>query len=168
MATASLALGVGSTTAYLQWRTAYPLPSWDAWGWVAQYRDIAGRGLRLDDLLAQWNEHRLMFPRLVFLLDMAWARGSDAISRAASDLLQCLTLTVIVGMARPTSRGAPGAVMVCFAATLLFSAAQDAKIYMGPRVQSVMIYSAAVGAAALAASAERQIAGRRYAHRVPA
>ena len=152
MATASSALGIGLTTAYLQWRTAYRIPSWDAWGWIAQYRDIAERGLRLDDLSAQWNEHRLVFPRLVFLLDMAWARGSDAISRAVSDLLQCLTLAMIVGMARPASHGAPGAVMACFATILLFSAAQGENIYMGFQVQFVMVYSAAIVAVALAAS----------------
>ncbi len=156
MATASLALGVGATTAYLQWRTAYRIQSWDAWGWIPQCRDIAGRGLRLDDLLAQWNEHRLMLPRLVFLLDMAWGRGSDAISRGASDLLQCLTLATIVGMARPASRGAPVAVMACFAAMLLLSAAQGDDVYMGFQAQFIMVYSAAVGAVALAASAGRQ------------
>ena len=56
VASAFIALGIGVTTAYFQWWTAYRIPSWDAWGWIAQYRDIAERGLRPDDLFAQWNE----------------------------------------------------------------------------------------------------------------
>ena len=141
------------TTTYLQWKTAYTIPSWDEWGWIPQYRDIVARGLRLSDLLEQWNEHRLVFPRLVFMVDMIWARGSDTVDRAASDLLQCLTLATIIGMGRSALNGAPGAVMICFSAMLLLNAAQGDNVYMGFQVQFVMVYSAAVVAVALAASA---------------
>ncbi len=152
MATASVGLCIGLTTAYLQWRTAYRIPSWDEWGWIDQYREISKRGLRLSDLLEQWNEHRLVFPRLVFMLDTVWASGSDVVDRVASDLLQCLTLAVIIGMGRSALLGAPGTIMICFSAMVLLSAAQGENVYMGFQVQFVMVYSAAVAAVALAAS----------------
>ena len=150
---ALLAAIIALATAVWQWRSAHSIPYWDQWGWVAQYRDIVERGLTSDDLLSQANEHRLVFPRLIFMLDMVWAGGNNVVNLAASDLLQCVTLAVIVGMGRSALRTASGAVAVCFAAMLLFNAAQAENVFWGFQVQFVMVYTAAVAAVALAASA---------------
>ncbi|MET0293803.1 MAG: hypothetical protein ABW042_02215, partial [Phenylobacterium sp.] len=54
-----------------------PTPFYDQWGTVFEYDAVrAGSRNLWNVLVAQSNEHRLLFPRLVFFADLHFLRGS--------------------------------------------------------------------------------------------
>ena len=65
-----------------------PLFFWDQWLTIDQYIAFKKGELRISDLFSQYNEHRIAFPRLVFLLDFAYGQGRNIINIAATFIVQ--------------------------------------------------------------------------------
>ena len=147
--TGLLACTIVGSTLWMQSRAGSGIAYSDQWAWIAQYRYFVERGLNLDTLVSQNNEHRILFPRLVFLIDAALARGSDRINLLSSDALLASIFTVLVWKGREALRS-PVGMVACFAsAAFLGNAVQGENLYWGFQVQFVMVYAAAIASFAL-------------------
>lgn len=121
-----------------------PLPFWDQW-----------QGITLDEILdrffLQHNEHRLIFPRLVFIADILFFSGSNSFNLASMMVIQGVHAWLLAGLmrrARPLSRsGGVWAIGIAF--SLLFWAYQTQNFGWGFQVQFVGVFAA--GTAAFAA-----------------
>src|SRR5437764_7589691 len=51
----------------LIWRYGVNVPFWDEWSLIDLFEHAHAHKLSLADFLAQNNEHRLVFPKLIFL-----------------------------------------------------------------------------------------------------
>ncbi len=67
-------IGAGIASAYIVITTYSPLPHWDEW---ALFDHLATSNASLSWLWAQHNEHRILVPKLFFLLDLYFFRGKD-------------------------------------------------------------------------------------------
>lgn len=69
-------IGAGVASAYIVIATYSPLPHWDEW---ALFDHLAtGKAWSLTWLWAQHNEHRTLVPKIFFLLDVNFFRGTQA------------------------------------------------------------------------------------------
>ena len=74
---------------------AMNVPFWDDWDLVGFLESVSTRGLRIGDLWAQHNEHRLVLPRLA-MLALARASAWDVrVTMAASIVIALVTLGVL-------------------------------------------------------------------------
>jgi hypothetical protein len=84
------AFTVASSVAVVLW-TYNVIPVQDAWTSIDLYRAWLENGVPWERLWAQHNEHRVVFPRIFFLLDFILARGTQWLLLPALLLLQGLT-----------------------------------------------------------------------------
>ena len=97
------ACAVFAQTLYLSVKYFHPLFYWDQWDVVRAYHRWIDGGDGLSLLFAQHNEHRIAFPRLIFLADFALGRGLNIIN------LTCVSSCSFCTW--PCSRSLPGAAM---------------------------------------------------------
>lgn len=110
--------GAGVASAYIVISTYSPLPHWDEW---ALFDHLAtGRGWSWAWLWAQHNEHRILVPKIFFLLDVQFFRGTQAFLLASIFLVQLLqagllsySLWVLGGMRGSAWRTGTGLIAYC-------------------------------------------------------
>lgn len=117
-------------------------PYQDQWGMVASYRDLLRHGPSLEWFWRQHNEHRIVFPRLVFLADMAWTRGSNLVNLTTILAIQALGAWLFVRLALRGDLRPLTAAAAALAAACLFSLAQWENLVWGFQVQFVGVYCA--------------------------
>jgi hypothetical protein len=138
-----------------------PLFFWDPWGTVDQYAQFLQGNYRFSDLFTQYNEHRIAFPLLIFLMDFTFGRGLNVINIAAILFIQFLHFLLLARLARRLGRSAISVIAISVTAVLLFTFGQSENFTWGFQVQFVGVYAAASLAFWwFCAAAERQWRGR--------
>ena len=77
-------------------RTYTPLPKWDYWAEIEWLKSYYAGTWHLSDLWAQHNEHRILFPRLFFLLDLFVFKGTNAFLLVSILVVQAGTAAVFL------------------------------------------------------------------------
>lgn len=136
-------LFVAGSTIALALACRSPVPVWDQWDNL-----VTGRTLTLSWLFSQHNEHRILFPRLVFALDALLFHERNDVDLAATVLLQGASAALLIALSlrleRPDRAGV--LVRVGFVLALTFSAVQWENFIWGFQVTFVMLCAAAVAA----------------------
>lgn len=115
-------------------------------------------------LFEQQNEHRIVFPRLLFWADTVWASASGRIVYSALLLLQFVHVFVLAAIARHCGRTsvATQAIVTSLAALMLFSSHQLENFMWRVQISSILVYLAASVAVWLLLACRRSLAqGRR-------
>jgi hypothetical protein len=94
---AAVSLGAGLSVAVRSLRmvalNCQKVPYWDQW------EEVGGDNSWFS-LVAQHNEHRILFPRLIFMADRVFAQESNLINYAANVAIQLATAGLILHLAR--------------------------------------------------------------------
>ena len=85
-------IGAGIASAYIVITTYSPLPHWDEW---ALFDHLATGNASLSWLWAQHNEHRILVPKLLFLLDLYFFRGTQAFLLTSIFFIQLLQTALL-------------------------------------------------------------------------
>ncbi|MEZ5964748.1 MAG: hypothetical protein R3F56_12950 [Planctomycetota bacterium] len=120
-------------------------------------------------LFEQQNEHRIVFPRLLFAADTAWCAASGQLMYGSLVLLQLLHVWVLAAIAWHGRRQPPAhrVAMVALVALMLFSCHQLENFVWRVQASSILVYLAAsVAVLGLLACARNRACGRRIAARV--
>ena len=128
-------------SAYAVWVTYSPTPYVDQWVDLYWWRQ-AGRAGWLDFMFSQRNEHRIFFPRLVFLADWKWFQGRDILNLVAIALTQLTGAAVFVRCAQIRRAGAIGLLGLAAALSLLVSLMQWETFFWGFCLQNAGVYAA--------------------------
>jgi hypothetical protein len=111
-----------------------PTPYWDQWGSL-----VSGRSLSWSWLIAQHNEHRIFFPRLIFWLDRWLAAETNIVDFVANVLIQAALAALLFWLALKDSAANLVTSMRIWAAGLclamLFWSAQYENFLWGFQVQ---------------------------------
>jgi hypothetical protein len=134
-----MALLASSAQAVMETYSAVPFL--DQWAIIQAWSDILGHGLTFSYLFSPHNEHRILFPKLVFLADLQWLRGQNILNFTAIGVNQiigaCLFLRV-ADLRRATST----TILACaFSIALLFSLAQFENFDWGFQVGFVQVFA---------------------------
>ncbi len=160
---AAAAVAILASTLYLAIAYFHPLFYWDQWATVIDYHRFLKGEFGLGDLFAQHNEHRIAFPRLIFLADFVLGRGFNVINIGAIFVVQALHAALFGVIAWRLTRGPLFAIVLSIVTILLFSFAQAENMTWGFQVQFVGVYAAVTLALWLLALAiERQKAGASF------
>ena len=145
--TALLAVWVAATTVAAVVAAYSPVPYWDQWSGVT----VADHW---SHLFAQHNEHRIVVPRLFFIIDAGLFAGSNMFDLASILVIQALHTVLLVVLARRSTvfgTATMGVWVAGITATFLFWGYQLENFSWGFQVQFVGVYAVATGAfAALA------------------
>lgn len=117
------------------------VPYQDQWANVIEYRELLRDGFSFDWLWRQHNEHRLVFPRLIFLADMVWARGSNVLNLASILAVQTAGALLFARLALRGARAPLTLAALALAVMALFSLAQWENLVWGYQVQFVGVYA---------------------------
>jgi hypothetical protein len=124
-----------------------PLPFWDQWESVFEYMALKDQGPHLWQLVGQHNEHRIVFPRLVFLADLAVFGGANRLLFPLLLLIQLAHAALLIGHGRPRPtdwvRFGPVAAAVV---ALMVSLTQAENLFWGFQIQFVGVFACASGA----------------------
>jgi hypothetical protein len=125
------ALYVVPTTIYWTLRSIHPIPFWDAWVTVTFLK--SGQPL-LGWLWSQHNEHRILIPKLISLIDYRWFQGCGYFDLTLIWSMQIGAALLLTSLSfEAIGRGVamrPWRVMVCgLIVCLTFSAAQMENFY---------------------------------------
>ena len=134
--------------------TYAPIPYWDEWVEMNRWRTAPDHWLAY--LWSQHNEHRILFPRLVFLADWKWFQARDGLNLLAVGLIQLAGAAFFVTAARV--RGARPLTLLGLAvgAGLLCLLLQWQNLFWGFQVQFVGVYAASAWAIYAFATATRE------------
>ncbi|MDR3562447.1 MAG: hypothetical protein P4N59_13580 [Negativicutes bacterium] len=133
-----------------------PLPFWDQWNEL-----ISGREITWSWLVSQHNEHRILFPRLIFIIDRWLAGETNLVDFAANITIQAGLVVLIYSLAQGAGLRAwwekiwAGGLSL----TLLFWSGQYENFVWGFQVQFFGVVLAAGGAFASLALSRGKIAG---------
>jgi len=97
------ALGVWSILA-----TWHPLPFWDHWDTVSDYEHFLRDGFDWSRVIAQHNEHRIVFSNLINLADYQWFEGGGALQLAINSIVSCVLIALLVRFSGAHRRGLSG------------------------------------------------------------
>jgi hypothetical protein len=86
-------LGAAVAAAYIVISTYSPLPHWDEWSLFDHL--AAGKGWSWAWLWAQHNEHRILVPKIFFLLDVQLFHGTQSFLLASIFLIQLLQVGLL-------------------------------------------------------------------------
>ncbi len=138
------------------------LPYWDEWFTVDHIRRFAQGRYGLPNLAEQHNEHRLLFPRIVFFADALLFRLSGRLDLSVTLLLQLGNAALLIAvMARRVARPAHRALLGGFVVLLLSSLRQEQNFTNGFQLQFVGVFTAGLLAVlAYGAALGRMGAGR--------
>jgi hypothetical protein len=121
------------------------VPFQDQWATIWWWREIQRNGLTFSYLVSQHNEHRILLPRLVFLADLKWFRGSNVLNLVTIAAIQAAG--VLLFLRAGFRRGGLAVLGAALAASLIVSLAQWENFFWGFQVQAVAV--AAAGAWAI-------------------
>lgn len=124
------------------WLTYSPTPFNDQWANVYWWREAPKSGW-LSYMFSQHNEHRIFFPRLVFLADWKWFQGRDGLNIVVIGLIQLAGGAFFLKAGQPRRAGALGLLGLAVALGLIFSLMQWENLFWGFQVQFVGVYAAA-------------------------
>ena len=146
-----------ATTLFAVYRLHVPLPYWDEWSTIVDFRRFAEGRYGLADLAAQHNEHRLLFPRLFFFADEQLFALSGVLDATVTLSLQAVNATLLIAWtARSVARPASRALLAGFVVAMLFSLRQEQNFTNGFQLQFVGVFTAAaLAGSAYAAALER-------------
>ena len=165
-AAAGLSLAAAAATVLFTLGTVFrlhvPLPFWDEWYLVRDFRAFAAGTYGWRDLAAQHNEHRLLVPRLFFFADDLLFGLSGTFDLVVIALLQFVTAAILVAsMRRRVARPAHRALLTGFVLLMLFTLGQEQNFSSGFQLQFVGVFTAAALAAVAYAAALQRVAERR-------
>ena len=132
-------------TAHAIWLTYSPVPFNDQWVNFAAIRD-ARIGGWLNYLFSQHNEHRILFPRLVFLADLAWSHGNNAVNLIAIGVIQLAGAACFARMGLNQRLTALGVLALSTAVATTVTLMQWENLFWGFQVSFVAVYAAAAWA----------------------
>lgn len=132
-------------SAWDMWLTYSPTPWADQWENVYGWRDGPRDGW-LKYLFSQHNEHRIFFPRLVFLADWKWFQGRDVLNLVAIGLIQLAGAAFFIKVADVRKLAPLGLLALAVAISLIFCMIQWENLFWGFQVQFVGVYAAAAWA----------------------
>jgi hypothetical protein len=122
--------------------TYSPTPFSDQWANVWWWRELSqGRPLA-DYLFSQHNEHRLFFPRLVFLADFKWFQGRNILNLVAIGVIQLAGAAFYIKVARVRQLRWLGVLGLSVAVSLMFLLLQWENFFWGFQVQFVGVFVA--------------------------
>lgn len=152
----------------LRWvvRAWSPVPFWDQWDSLAEYIRFKTVGPSLSELVRPHNEHRLVFPRLIFLMDYDWFGFGNRLLLPLCAAIQAGHALLLAGIGRPGGRLRDPAYLMVAALVfgLLFQLQQMENLFWGFQVQFVGVYALATGAFHLLGRAvDRRAGGQRWA-----
>jgi hypothetical protein len=92
-----VALIVAATTVYGVVKAYSPIPYYDQWNEVTvqQHRD---------HLFSQHNEHKILFPRLIFIADKLWFGGRDELTLTLILLIQLVHACLLISLLSRTRK----------------------------------------------------------------
>ena len=157
------AIGTVAFTLWTVYHLHVPLPYWDEWYTIIDFKRFDEGRYGLLDLAAQHNEHRLLFPRLFFFADELGFGLSGRLNLSVTVSLQSANAAVLLAlMARIVARPAHRALLAGFVLLMLFTLRQEQNFTNGFQLQFVGVFTAALlGGMAYVAGLERLAAGRR-------
>ncbi len=128
-------------TALMTASCRHALPYWDQWDNL-----IAGRPITWTWLVSQHNEHRILFPRLIYLCDAWFFNERNNLELVANISLQLATASIVTVLGtqliRPGWRGS--VVVASVTVTMMFSAVQWENMASPFQVQFFLVCFAAV------------------------
>ena len=83
-------------TADLLVRLHVPLLAWDEWYVLLDFQSYIAGTYRFSDLIAQHNEHRILFTRLVYFIDAQFFHLNGSFSIAVTFFLQILNAMILI------------------------------------------------------------------------
>lgn len=128
-------------SAHVIWLTYSPVPFLDQWANVQAMYDVRETGW-LTYLFSQHNEHRILFPRLVFLADWAWFGGRNGLSIAAIGAVQLLGAGFFIHAALRQRPGTLGVFGLAAALAMIASLTQWENLFCGFQLAFVAVYAA--------------------------
>ena len=106
--------------AALIWRYGVNVPFWDEWSLIDLFEHAQAHKLSLADFVAQNNEHRLVFPKLIFLVIEQTASWNPRVEMFLSVLLCAAGAFVLQWMVRRTLQlSRLGTLVIAFVMSLL-------------------------------------------------
>ncbi|MGI3901798.1 MAG: hypothetical protein ACRYGP_11200 [Janthinobacterium lividum] len=145
---AALACAAGTAilvvTLFTMWRLHVSLPYWDEWSSIIDLQLLEQGRYGLADLAGQHNEHRILFPRLVFWADARFFAMSGVLNLTVTVLLQMANAFILLALVRGrTLRTVQLLLLAGFVVVLLFSLRQEQNFTNGYQLQFVGVYTAA-------------------------
>ena len=146
---AALTFAAGLATAVFTivaiYRLHVVLPVWDEWVSVDDLRRLWAGTYGLADLARQYNEHRLLVPRLFFLVDDIVFGMSDRFNLAVMFAFQALNAAILIGlMARLVAARAVRWLLSGFILLVLFSLRQEQNFTFGFQLQFTGVFTFAM------------------------
>lgn len=123
-----------------------PVPLMDSWSFLDQMLAWTGPGYVIERLWEQHNEHRILFPRLVFFADHLLAGGRQIVEPLVIALNQALLALLLWRFARRALPARTAAVFLPLALACTFSAVQMENLFWAFQVQFVGVLLAAAAA----------------------
>jgi hypothetical protein len=124
------------------------IPVWDEWGGIINFLDSAlTHGLKFEDLIAQHNEHRILFPRLLFYFFGLLSKVNIKVYMYISWLLNVIMyITVIIYINNNTdaSMKAKSIFLHLALGFCLFNLVQSGNIFWGFQLGFFMVASFSV------------------------
>jgi hypothetical protein len=143
----SISIFIFFTTLFVVSKYRYEVLFVDQWMDLPHYMHIFDGSFKFGELFALHNEHRIFFPRLIFLADLFLDRDRDRINITFTILFQFLNLIVLLSVFRKTRPdNYTFSVGAGFAAILMFSLGQSQNFLFGFQVQFVGVSLAASAA----------------------
>lgn len=144
------ALAVAAAVYVAGWTAAdllflyHPLPFGDYWDFLHHLTRYLAGELQPSELWAQHNEHRILFPRLVFLADAQWFGGTSVFTIAVSCLIQVLHAVLLISLVLRAvpDRGAGRVVVAAAVGACMLHGSQLINLVWSFQVQFVMVYLA--------------------------
>jgi hypothetical protein len=160
----SIGLFIFLTTLFVVSKYRYEVLFIDQWMDLPHYIHIFDGSFKFRELFALHNEHRIFFPRLIFLTDLFLDRDRDRINITFTILFQLLNLIILLSVFRKIHPdNYTFSIGAGFAAVLMFSLGQSQNFLSGFQVQFVGVSLAASVAFVLFVEAiDRTNAGLPY------
>lgn len=124
-----------------------PLMYWDQWENIWVFQNYLQGHLHLADLFRQHNEHKIFFPRLIFLLDSMWDKSNNEINFLVNLIIQFTLVCILYSFFRNMEDNKYiKRLFLGFCFALLFSMYQWENFFWGFQVQFFGVTAAALAA----------------------
>lgn len=140
------AAAILADTVYLVIAYYQPLFFWDSWDTVGNYERFVQGTYSLSDLFSQHNEHRIAFPRLIFLADFVFGQGMNIINVVSMLFVQFLLAILLVKMSLRIASLPIAIISAAISVMLLFTFGQYENFTWGFQVSFFGVCAAATAA----------------------